>query len=201
MTSTSHTRRRLDPEERRATILAAAARQFAAHPYADVSLARVGAEAGASEALVHKYFATKAVLYTEVLAGALGDLAHRTAAADAALPPHTSTRDRVRTSLLVFLDHVAEHPTGWASPFHSDARDPEPAREVRRAARAAYVDALASALRPDPAPRRRYAVSAFYGFLEAASRMWVDAGCPDADRHPLVEATLGALEGALGDWG
>ena len=27
------------------------------------------------------------------------------------------------------------------------------------------------------------------------------AGCPAADRGPLVEAALGALQGALGDWG
>ena len=35
----------------------------------------------------------------------------------------------------------------------------------------------------------------------AACQAWVDAGCPERDRHPLTEAALGALEGALGDWG
>lgn len=194
-------RRRLDPEERRATILEVATRLFGEDAYADVSLARVGAEAGASEALVHKYFATKAALYAEALAGVLADLADSAREANDALPRAASVRDRVRTSLLVFLDHVAEHPSGWASPFRTDAHDPEPALDVRRAARAAWVDALADALRPDPTTRRRYAVPAFYGFLEAASRVWADQGCPDADRHALVDACLGALEGALGDWG
>lgn len=182
-------------------ILEVAGRQFAAEPYAEVSLARVAAGAGASEALVHKYFTSKADLYAAVLSGVLDDLWRRTLAADAALPPHTPARERVRTSLLVHLEHVAGHPTGWASPFGTDAQDPPPAQEVRRVARARAVDALSALLRPDPTPRRRYAVASIHGFLEAASRAWVVAGCPDADRHPLVEATLGALEGALGDWG
>ena len=201
MTPDRPPRRRLDPEQRRASILEVATRLFAAEPYPEVSLARVAREAGASEALVHKYFATKPDLYAEVLAATLGSLWQRTLDADAALPPRSPARDRVRVALLVYLDHVAAHPTGWASPFQSAANDPQPAREARREVRTRYVAALDGLLAPDPTPRRRYAVAAFHGFLEAAALAWAEAGCPDADRHPLVDAALGALEGAIGDWG
>lgn len=193
-------RRRLDPEQRQATILEVAARLFAAHPYAEVSLARVASEAGASEALVHKYFATKPELYADVLRGVLEALWRRILQADAALPGRPGARERVRTALLVYLDHVAEHPSGWASPFLA-ANDPEPARAVRRRARAVVGEALERLLPPDPTARRRYAVAAFPGFLEVAALTWAEAGCPADLRHPIIDTCLGALEGALGDWG
>ena len=34
----------------------------------------------------------------------------------------------------------------------------------------------------------------------SSARRWVHAGCPDDQRHSLVDAALGCLEGALGDW-
>ncbi len=194
-------RRRLDPDARRATILATAADAFAEQPYADVSLAAIARTAEASESLIHKYFGTKPELYTRVVEAAIDDLRTRQEEADAALPANSPARDRVRTSLLVYLDHIADHPTGWATPFLISGNEPEQALAVRRAARAAYVDSLAALLIPDPTPRRRYALWGYYGFLDAACLAWVESGCPDADRHPLVNAALGALEGAIGDWG
>ena len=92
MTPDRPPRRRLDPEQRRASILEVATRRVAAEPYPEVSLARVAREAGASEALVHKYFATQPDLYAEVLAAPLGSLWQRTLDADAALPPRSPTR-------------------------------------------------------------------------------------------------------------
>lgn len=194
-------RRRLGPQERRETIIGVATDQFAARPYPDVSMAGVARLAGASEALVHKYFDTKAALYAEVLRDVLADLGRRWREADKALPPNTSSRDRVRTGLLLYLDHVAAHPSGWASPFAASANDPEAARAVRREAREGYVESLSALLSVDPTPRRRVALAGFVGFLDAACVTWVEAGCPDADRHPLVETSLGALQGAIGDWG
>ena len=52
----------MDPAERRELILSAARRAFASRPYEEVSLVEVAAEAHASEALVHKYFAGKPAL-------------------------------------------------------------------------------------------------------------------------------------------
>lgn len=194
-------RRRLDPDARREAILAAATEAFAAAPYPEVSLATVAREAGASEALVHKYFDGKAGLYAEVVRSGIDALSAAQGAASAALPPNTSARDRVRASVLVYLDHVAAHPRGWAAPFLVGDHEPEVVLAVRRDARAAYVAALSDLLRPDPTPRRTYALWGYFGFIDAACLAWVERGCPDAERHALAEAALGALEGALGDWG
>ncbi len=56
-------RQRLDPDARRAAILSAAAEVFGAAPYAEVKIAAVAARAGASEALLYRYFAGKEELY------------------------------------------------------------------------------------------------------------------------------------------
>src|SRR5660397_481 len=67
-------RRRLDPAARREELLAAAAGIFEVRPYADVTMGDVAAVAGASEALVFRYFATKAELYAKVVRRALAAL-------------------------------------------------------------------------------------------------------------------------------
>jgi AcrR family transcriptional regulator len=194
-------RQRLDADTRRGAILAAAATAFGQTPYADVSVSALASEVGASEALVYRYFETKAQLYAAVVHLALDDLLDRQRSADAALPPGTSARDRVRTSTEIYLDRVSAAPTGWSAPYRSPANDPAPAVAVRHTARATYVEMLRAVLRPDHGPRREYALRGYFGFLEAACLRWVEDGCPAADRAPLVDAALGALEGALGDWG
>ncbi|WP_003788040.1 TetR/AcrR family transcriptional regulator, partial [Actinomyces viscosus] len=131
-------RLRMDPAERRELILSAARRAFASRPYEEVSLVEVAAEAQASEALVHKYFAGKAGLYAQVLRRAADELTERTRQADDALPPNSSARDRVRTSILTYLDFIAERSPGWVTYQALAGHDPgDEAARVRRQAREA----------------------------------------------------------------
>ena len=48
--------------------------------------------------------------------------------------------------------------------------------------------------------RDDFALWGYLGFLDDACLRWVRAGCPAEQRHSLVDAALGCLEGALGDW-
>ncbi|MBK9158534.1 MAG: TetR/AcrR family transcriptional regulator [Micropruina sp.] len=187
------------PDARRRAILDAAQARFAADPYPEVSLAAIAADAGASEALIHKYFDGKAGLYVEVVQGELDRLAQRQHAALDALPPNTNAQDHVRASLEVYLDEIAASPRAWLTTFRDDPSDP--AAETLRAARAAWVDQLQTHLLPDESPRRHYALWGYFGFLDAACREWIHRGCPPQERWPLIEAALGSLQGALGDWG
>ena len=195
-----HRRQRLDPQKRREAIENAAAAAFAAHPYDQVSIATIAIDAGASEALIYRYFASKADLYAKIVRLAIDDLLARQAAALAGLGAGSSARDRVRASLMVYLDHIVDHPTGWAAPLLSTSMEPEPAAAVRQAARRDYVARLRSLLQADQSVRHEYALWGFYGFLDAACLHWVATGCPDDDRWSLIDAALGALEGALGYW-
>jgi AcrR family transcriptional regulator len=193
-------RQRLDADARRDGILAAARELYGTHPYSEVSTKQVAEAAGASAALVFHYFDSKPGLYTAVVSDAIAELTAAQRASDAALPSNTPARERVRTSLTIYLDHIATHPVTWASPLRGGV-EPTETQAVRRRARAGYVQALSDLLGIGSWARHHYALWGYFGFLDEACLAWVDRGCPRDDRDPLIQASLGALEGALGDWG
>ena len=190
----------MDPAERRELILSAASRAFASRPYEEVSLAEIAEEAQASEALVHKYFVGKAGIYAQVLQGAVDELAERTRRADDALPEGSSARDRVRASVMTYLDFIAERSPGWMAYQILAGHEPGEAARVRQEAREAAVRALAEVVGGSRGHRDDFAFWGYLGFLDDACLRWVHAGCPDNQRHSLIDAALGCLEGALGDW-
>ncbi len=194
-------RQRLGVQVRREAILAAATEAFHTSTYDQVSVGAIAAAAGASVGLVFKYFDGKAGLYTEVVRAQLERLATRQKDADAALPPNTSARDRVRVSIEASLDHVQEFGAGWANPFFTGPSEPESVRQLRLEYRTRFAAELTAHLHCEGSRQYRYAVVGFLGFQDAASQVWVEHGCPPDDRAPLVTATLGALQGGLGDWG
>ncbi|WP_127841297.1 TetR/AcrR family transcriptional regulator [Actinomyces wuliandei] len=193
-------RRRMDPQERRDLILAAAAQAFAAQPYDDVSVTSIAHQVEASEALVHKYFTSKARLYAEVVSQAVQEIAAQIIQADKALPTGSSARDRVRTSILTYLDFIIERTPGWTTYQLLAGHEPGPATEVRQQAREQAVTALAEVVGGSHGPRDDFAFHGYLSFLDTACLRWAQAGCPPEERYPLVEAALGCLEGALGDW-
>ncbi|MGY4645153.1 TetR/AcrR family transcriptional regulator [Cellulomonas sp. URHB0016] len=188
---------RLHPDARRETILAAARTVFSKQPFDQVSVASVAAAAGASEALLYRYFRNKADLYAQLVREVTDELLDHRDRALAALPPGVSARDQVRATLLVYL----EHPAGWVGTPLGATAEPEEAVAVRREARAAWVEGVRAVLLPDQGLRHEFALWGFLGFLESTCRHWEDAGRPEEQLWSLVDACLGALEGALGDWG
>ncbi len=199
--STDRPRRRLDAGARREAILTAARAAFGAAPYDDVSVSAVAQDAGASESLVFHYYSGKAGLYAAALAAELDALVADQAATDAALPAGSSTRDRVRASLEVYFDHIERRRLGWAAPLLHGGHPVDQALEVLRATRADNVRRLATLLGVSSWPRHDYALRGYFAFVDGACLLWVERGCPASDRPALIDATLGALEGALGDWG
>ena len=193
-------RLRMDPAERRELILSAASRAFASRPYEEVSLAEIAEEAQASEALVHKYFVGKAGIYAQVLQGAVDELAERTRRGDAARGGGAPPRDRVRASVMTYLDFIAERSPGWMAYQILAGHEPGEAARVRQEAREAAVRALAEVVGGSRGHRDDFAFWGYLGFLDDACLRWVHAGCPNDQRHSLIDAALGCLEGALGDW-
>ena len=224
-------RQRIDPEERRTAILAAARRAFDGSAYSTVTVADVARAAGASAALVFHYFGSKAGLYGAVVESELSELKEAQTAADAALAAGVPVRDRVRAALLAYLEAVAASPRRWEAALRG-SDEPQEARAARDHARHAEVQHLAALLGAGGAddsggpggagvatgaggpvgvgggrdalaelwPRHAYALAGYFGFVDAATLRWLGAGCPEAERYPLVDAALGALQGALGDW-
>ncbi len=191
-------RQRLRPAERTEAILTAATEAFAAAVYDQVSVAAVGRACGASEALVFKYFETKAGLYAAVMKAELDRLDDRQKSAVAALPANSSARDLVRVLIETTLDHLASATT--ASLLFSAQVNLPAINQLRGDYRRRLTDQLLGRLRNPDWQRGRIGVVGFLGFLSAAAQQWVTAGCPPEQRRPLVDAVLGALQGAIGDW-
>lgn len=156
-------------------------------------MASVAELAGASEALLYRYFGSKAGLYVEVIRATMATVGERQRQATAALPADATARDRVATSLSVYLDHVALAAEGWASPFLMPGNDPAEAVAARNEIRAEYVDALRALFGPG-APND-YVLNGYFGFLDAACLVWVTKGYPDRERPALLAACLAALFG------
>jgi AcrR family transcriptional regulator len=185
---------------RQERILDAATAAFATTPYADVRVVDVAEQAGSSPALVFRYFESKAGLYVAVVERSADELRARQAETDAALPDGVPVRDRVRADLEVYLDHLAVRPSVWVNALVAGA-EPAEALRVRARLRGEQVDRLRALLRPATWSRHEFALHGYFGFVDRAALAWVAAACPADDRYPLVDAALGALQGALGDWG
>ena len=199
--ATNAPRRRLHADDRRAAILSSARAHFEAAPYPEISVADVARSAGVSAALVHHYFGSKADLYAAATAHGIQQFEEHQRAADAALPPGVPARDRVRTMLEVYLDTIAANPRAWATPLLG-GEEPRQAMDLRRESRARYAAALRELLRPDGASRREeLSLAGYLGFVDEVCLAWASDDCPTEDRWSIIEACLGALEGALGDWG
>jgi AcrR family transcriptional regulator len=186
---------RLAPQDRRAALLEAAGEVFASADYARAGVADVAALAGVSEALVFRYFPTKGELHAAVVHAWADDLAARQDAAAAAVPDGAPVRDRVRARLEVLLDDAADGARWWIDPGSFPPGSVAVVGATRATQAARLRELFASHWR-----RHDYALEAWPGFVEAAVRTWVSRGCPDEDRGHLLEASLGALQGALGDW-
>jgi AcrR family transcriptional regulator len=190
-------RRRLDPEQRRTAILDAARESFATAPYAAVSVAGIATAAGSSEALVHRYFTSKTGLYVAVVTEGIDELLTRQVAADTALGPRAAPRLRLATSIEVYLEVISNSPVGWAAPLRDAHSDVPAAAELRARARDRYVELLRGILGLAADPVADHALHGYLGFLDAACLSWVGAGCPPAQRAPLVAMAVAALAGAL----
>ncbi|WJZ02111.1 transcriptional regulator BetI [Corynebacterium freiburgense] len=195
--TTPHGRRRLNPETRKATIMKCAMERFSQSPYEQTSIAQIASDAEASVALVHKYFGTKAELYTATLDSTFAELLRRQQQAD---DPQQSARERVRIMLLVYIDLVAELPIEWAKIFVSPGAEPALATQTRMHYHQQEVTTIAELIGGIHWYRDEAALHGYLGFLQAATYAWLEAGRQKDHKHALIDATLGALQGALGDW-
>lgn len=191
-------RQRLPIAQRRSAILAAAEAAFAAAPYDQVSLAGVAEVAGASEALVHRYFATKSELYVEIVTAAVQDLEDRWSAADAAAGgPGADGWTRIALAIDAYLDFTATTGKSWTAPLRAPDSGFGPAFAVRMHARETFVGRVRDALGRTTAPAENQALHGYLGFLDGAVLTWSGDGCPEEQRSGLITMALGALSGAL----
>ncbi|WP_418958209.1 TetR/AcrR family transcriptional regulator [Streptomyces tritici] len=93
-------RQRLSPADRRAQLLSVGARLFAAHPYDDVRMEEVAAQAGVSRALLYRHFPSKHALFAAVYQQAADRLL-----AETRLDPADSLAEQLAQGMDVHLDY------------------------------------------------------------------------------------------------
>jgi TetR/AcrR family transcriptional regulator, fatty acid biosynthesis regulator len=98
-------RRRLAPEERSAQILDVAARLLLEEGFTEVSMERLGRDAGISKALVYNYFPNRNDLLRALLEREIGLLRSRQAEAASTA---TDFRELVHHTTRIYIEHVSE---------------------------------------------------------------------------------------------
>ncbi|MFI1567152.1 TetR/AcrR family transcriptional regulator [Streptomyces sp. NPDC020490] len=184
-------RRRLEPDARRAEILAAARGQFGSRGYGTVSLADIAADAGVARALVSHYFGTKRQLYLEVIR----QMMVVPASVSEALPP-TTAEERLSICVDRWLDVVERNREMWLSAIGLETvgNDPEIDRIMLEADEIATDRILEAALMADVVEGRRKLramIRAHSGMLKAASREWLVRGTLSrGDLHVMLTRTV-----------
>ncbi|MFF4806058.1 TetR/AcrR family transcriptional regulator [Streptomyces sp. NPDC001351] len=103
-------RRRLEPEERRESILAAARELFGDHPYAGVSVADVARSAGVSPPLVVFYYGSKRALYLAVIESAADSIRRGLRAL-----PGPPSPERLAAGVRFYAEYARAHRAGFLS--------------------------------------------------------------------------------------
>lgn len=173
----SHRNARLEPDERRRQLLAAARRLFNERHYGAVSTEDIAAEAGVARGLINHYFGTKRDLYVEVVREMVR------------VPPPpvpeyvqgTTTRQRLAESIDAWLEMVWRNRETWLASMHGAglAAGDEIGvifEEAREEASARMVAVLGLGPVTDAAPELLAVMRAYGGMAEAATVQWLQHG-------------------------
>lgn len=187
-------RRRLEPDERRAQILAQAIEMFGERPYAAVSTAELAQRAGVARGLINHYFGNKRDLYLAVVRRMV-----TLPRADQLAVPTGSTRERVEASVRWLLDTISEHGSTWVKvTSHEGVGDDPEVQQILDAADDAAAQRLLVMIgladgEASEEPRRAM-VRAYGGLVKVAGREWLTRGTMTREQvHALLVDMLSTL--------
>ncbi|MFI5662805.1 TetR/AcrR family transcriptional regulator [Streptomyces sp. NPDC051684] len=170
-------RRRMEPDARRAEILAVARRRFGSAGYASVSISDIAAEAGVARALVNHYFGDKRQLYLEVVRQMMvipASVSQRL--------PRTTAEERLAVCVDRWLEVVERNREMWLAAIGMESLgDPEVDRIMLEADEIATDRILEAAMMTDIAEdagrdKLRAMIRAHSAMLKSASHEWLARG-------------------------
>lgn len=168
-------RRRLEPDERRAQILAQAIEMFGERPYAAVSTAELAQRAGVARGLINHYFGNKRDLYLAVVRRMV-----TLPRIDDMIVPTGTERERVEASVRWLLDTISEHGSTWVKVTSHEGvgDDPDVQQILDQADDAAAERLLLMIGLADSAhsASMRAMVRAYGGLVKVAGREWITRG-------------------------
>ncbi|SDN72280.1 TetR/AcrR family transcriptional regulator, partial [Allokutzneria albata] len=167
-TRVNATRRRLPVAQRRDEIVAAAQRLFGTRPTEDVTIEAIAAAAGASRALVYRYFGGKQQLYLHALLAAVDDLAR------VIEPPPGPPLSRLRFAVSGYLDFAERHAHGYVALVRGATHSAEAAEIVDRT-RELIAELAFEGLELDRSqPRPRLLLVGWVAAAEAMTLHWLE---------------------------
>ncbi len=186
-------RRRLEPDERRAQILACAIEMFGERPYAAVSTAELAQRAGVARGLINHYFGNKRDLYLAVVRRMV-----TMPRPDHMVMPTGSPRERVDSSVTWLLDTISGLGSTWVKVTGHEGigDDPEVQRILDEADDAAaerllQMVGLSGSSRDE---ELRALVRSYSGMVKTAGREWITRGTLNREQvHHLLSDVLMAL--------
>jgi AcrR family transcriptional regulator len=182
--------RRLEPDERRAQILACARRLFGERHYDAVSTTELARESGVARGLINHYFGTKRELYLEVVRElmfipefAVEQLAHG------------SIEERAAASIERFLAVIERNRTMWLATVGTGGygRDPDVEQILQEADEIAadrMIETVGLAELSEGRAELRAMIRSFSGMAKAATREWLIRRTLTRDQVRIMLATL-----------
>jgi AcrR family transcriptional regulator len=183
--------RRLEPDQRRAQILACARRLFGERPYEAVSTTELAKQSGVARGLINHYFGTKRELYLEVIRVltffpefAVERLAHG------------SIQQRADASMERFLDVIERNRSMWLTTSGTGGygRDPDVERILQQADEIAadrMLETVGLAGMVEGREELRAMIRAFSGLAKSATREWLIRETLTRDQvHTLLTTTF-----------
>jgi AcrR family transcriptional regulator len=182
--------RRLEPDERRAQILACARRLFGERPYDAVSTTELARESGVARGLINHYFGTKRELYLEVVRElmfipefAVEQLAHG------------SIEQRAAASIDRFLTVIERNRTMWLTTVGTGGygRDPDVEQIMQEADEIAadrMIQTVGLAEVTEGREELRAMIRSFSGMAKVATREWLVRRTLTREQVHLLLATL-----------
>jgi len=184
---------RLEPDARRAHLLAVGAAVFGSKAYDEVQIDQIAQQAGVSRGLLYHYFPSKRAFFAAIVQLGYDEILAVTRP-DPALAPAA----QLQAGLEAYVDYVQSHPHMYRAIFRSAASLEASVQEVvnRNLDQQAKRILQAMGASPDRTSLTHWAIRAWLAFLIQAVLDWLDRGAKGCDRQPLIAVCLGALAGA-----
>jgi AcrR family transcriptional regulator len=186
-------RRRLAPDDRRLALINSALRLFNAHPYDDVSVDDIAAEAGMSRALVYHYYGGKSGVFVAALRQTGDDVVAAIGQAGMDDPDNW-----LAAGLGAFFDHVQANPMGLTALLRhgslADREDRQVLDEISDHVLRMVMSCLAP---PADSPVLQSVLRGWIAMVETMGRGWLRNGEPTREEletllPELLRAVLGA---------
>ena len=193
MAGTESAPRLLPRAERRSSIVAGAARAFAASGFDATSMEDIAAASGVTKLILYRHFESKEELYRSILEAVSSRLGAEVASA-------IDVGRRRGVIVPAFLTVAREDPDGFRLLWRHSSREPKfagYAEEVHGAA-VAFARALLGS-RISDATVLDWAAPTIVAFLVEAVLVWLDQGDPAADGR-FTELTTRSLEALVATW-